>query len=246
MIGTHLKQALLEKGYTVVGVDRCKDDFVNPRYTSAVVDLADADALKKLYIKHEVTHTVHLAALAHTAGVDDLSYQAYYTANVANAENVFEAGKNGRVLFISTVDVYGFAKDKVNGESQTDPVSDYAKTKALAEESCKKICKSFNIYRLSPVYTDEIKRDIQKRYYLKYPDWAYIIGGGSFYEVLNVRKAVQTITDWMQTEPDGKTKVIKDDALLSTAEKIKEEKRRAGQSTCLKYRNGWSARAMLC
>ena len=37
--------------------------------------------------------------------------------------------------------------------------------KAIAENECKKL-PHFTIYRLAPVYTESIKRDIQKRYYL--------------------------------------------------------------------------------
>ena len=74
------------------------------------------------------------------------------------------------------------------------------------------------------MYTNKIKRDIQKRYYLKYPNWAYIIGKGTEYEVLYIDNAVAAMVEWVAFKPDGKTRVIKDEHRINTAEAIKEEK----------------------
>jgi hypothetical protein len=75
------------------------------------------------------------------------------------------------------------------------------------------------------VYTEDVKRDIQKRYYLKYPDWAYLIGKGSEYEVLSIENAVAAMVDWVATEPDGKIRVIKDEHRLETAASIEQERK---------------------
>lgn len=225
MIGSHLRDVLLHAGYCTVGVDRRDDGFEHPNYTAVVLDLSNKSALQEVFLKHHITHVIHLAALAHTTGEKDLSYDTYYAANVENAMNVFECGKDGKVLFISTVDVFGFTKGIVNSESPISPVTAYGKTKALAEKKCKEICKCYNVYRFSPVYTDEIKRDIQKRYYLKYPKVAYQIGKGSYYEVLNINVAISAIADWIKTGScDGSVKIIKDKKLLDTKKTIAEEK----------------------
>lgn len=224
MIGSQLRAELLRRGYAVIGADRRDDGYQAPGYTAVTIDLADQAALKELYTAYPITHTIHLAALAHTAGVADLSDEAYEQANVVNAKHVFEAAKHGKVLYISTVDVYGFVKGEVDDQTQPEPISIYGKTKAKGEAACRSICPSYSIYRFSPVYTDTIKRDIQKRYYLKYPNWAYQIGKDSRYQVLNVRKAVRVMADWLDTEPAGQCVVIKDDKMLSTAAMIQQEK----------------------
>ncbi len=227
MIGRHLVKGLLDKGYSVIGLARRETELRAEikNYKLYVVDLANREALERIYAENEITHTIHLAALAHTTGVEDLSETAYRQANVINAQIVFEAAKNANILFISTVDVYGFTKGVVSGDTEVHPISIYGKTKAEAEEILNKQGGKFNIYRLSPVYTEEVKRDIQKRYYLKYPDWAYIIGKGSEYEVLNIKKAVQVMVDWVAAEPDGMTRVIKDEHRLETAKVIEQERK---------------------
>jgi nucleoside-diphosphate-sugar epimerase len=224
MIGSRLTKALLDKGYEVIGLDRTEQRLNCEGYTHIQADLSDKAGLIDIYKRYPITHTIHLAALAHTKGVADLSKFAYRQANVINAQNVFEAAKSTKILFISTVDVYGFTKGTVSGETEVHPVSIYGKTKAEAEGLLKKQGGKFNIYRFSPVYTEDVKRDIQKRYYLKYPDWAYIIGKGSEYEVLNIDNAVAVMVDWVTTEPDGKIRVIKDEQRLDTAKVITSEK----------------------
>ena len=84
-----------------------------------------------IYRQYPITHTIHLAA-AHNR-VTDLQ-NAYRQANVINAQNVFKAAKDTNILFISTVDVYGFTKGVVGEETGIRPVSIYAKTKAESEK----------------------------------------------------------------------------------------------------------------
>ena len=238
MIGSHLTKALLDKGYEVIGLDRTEQRLNCEGYTHIQADLSDKAGLEQVYQQYKITHTIHLAALAHTKGRADLSEATYRQANVTNAQNVFEAAKDTNILFISTVDVYGFVKGAVTGETEVRPVSIYGKTKAEAEKILKKQGGKFNIYRFSPVYTEEVKRDIQKRYYLKYPDWAYIIGRGSEYEVLNIDNAVAAMVDWVATEPDGKIRVIKDEHRLDTAEMIASEKK-AGKAKHILHFPRW-------
>jgi nucleoside-diphosphate-sugar epimerase len=225
MIGSRLIKALLDKDYAVIGLDRTEQRLNYQGYTHLQADLSDKAGLKDIYQQYTITHTIHLAALAHERKGVDLSETAYRQANVINAQNVFEAAKGTNILFISTVDVYGFTKGTVSGETEVRPVSIYGKTKAEAEKILTKQGGKFNIYRFSPVYTEDVKRDIQKRYYLKYPEWAYIIGKGSEYEVLSIDNAVTAIAEWVVTEPDGKIKVIKDEHRLDTAAVIEQERK---------------------
>ena len=187
MIGSFVAEKLLEQGYEVIGIDRANAKIDDKNYAHETVDLADFSAVKSVYEKYQIDRTVHFAALAHTAGENDLSWDRYYKINVECAENVFTAAceSNSPILQISTVDVYGFTKGVVNAATPIHPVTNYGKSKALAEEKLKEICEgygnSYSIYRFSPVYTPEIKRDIQKRYYLKFPSIAYLIGDSTEY-----------------------------------------------------------------
>lgn len=225
MIGSYVVKGLIEKGHTVIGVDRRKNDNVN-RLEQVVLDLSSKEDVNRLFETHKIDRAIHLAALAHTAGMKNLTWETYYKINVECAENVFEAcASHGvPVLFISTVDAIGMVKGLITPETELNPISNYGKSKALAEGRVKEICSKWNIYRFSPVYTPDVKRDIEKRYYLKYPNWAYRIGKGEQFEVLNVTGAVAAMVDWVDKEVDNTIHVIKDPELLDINKLIAAEK----------------------
>lgn len=222
MIGRALVKGLLDDGFEVIGVDRRLGNDGRARYI--MVDLGNREMLAEVIREHNPDKVVHLAALAHTTGEDDLSYEKYYHVNVECAENVFHVAENRPLLFISTVDVFGFTKGIVTAESEIHPVTFYGKTKALAEESCRQTCSHYTIFRLSPVYTPTVKRDIQKRYYLKFPNWAYVIGKGTEYEVLNIDLAVEKMVEWCKNSADNQIHIIKDELPMNTRDYIQREK----------------------
>ena len=55
------------------------------------------------------------------------------------------------------------------------------------------------IARFAPVYTDDDRHDIQKRFYLKFPSLAFVVGKGVRYTFLDIRRAVHVIPHF----PDG-------------------------------------------
>ena len=226
MIGGYVVKGLIEKGHTVIGVDRVKSKADYPGFKQVVLDLSSKDDVLRVFEEDKIDRAIHLAALAHTKGVKDTSWDAFKKVNVDCAENVFEASAkyNVPILFISTVDAIGMVKGVITPDTELNPISNYGKSKALAEARLKAICKVWNIYRFSPVYTPEIKRDIEKRYYLKYPNWAYKIGDGEKFEVLNINGAVAAMVDWVDKKVDNTIHVIKDPELLDINELIKTEK----------------------
>lgn len=226
MIGTRLVRRLIETGKTVVGIDRRSSEFQIDGYTHRTVDLSDATAVKEVFDSYEIDRVIHLAALAHTVGVKDTSYQAYYNINVKCAENIFLCAESMQipVLFISTVDVYGFVRGTATAETVPHPVSVYGKTKYFAEQKLKECCSNYDIFRFAPVYANDIKRDIQKRYYLRYPNWAYKIGKGMSYELLNIDTAVEHMADWCEKAPTSKVFNIKDETLTNAAACLAEER----------------------
>ncbi len=226
MIGSHVVKGLLEKGHSVIGVDLRLSKEKSPSFTQIILDLLSKVGVMQLFDDKKIDRVIHLAALAHTAGVKDVSWEAFKRVNVDCAENLFEAcaKHNVPVLFISTVDAIGMVKGLITPDTELNPISNYGKSKAMAEGRLKDICKVWNIYRFSPVYTPEVKRDIEKRYYLKYPNWAYKIGNGGQFEVLNVTGAVSAMVDWVDKKVDNTIHVIKDTELLDINDMIKAEK----------------------
>ena len=232
MIGGYVVNGLIDKGHTVIGVDLRKNDNLNVNHNDnanllaqVVLDLGDKEAVERVFEGHRIDRCIHLAALAHTKGVADTSWEAFRKVNVDCAVNLFEvcAKHDVPVLFISTVDAIGMVKGLITPETELNPISNYGKSKAMAEGRLKEICKVWDIYRFSPVYTEDVKRDIQKRYYLKYPDWAYLIGGGQQFEVLNVKGAVAAMVDWVDKDVNNTIHIIKDEKLLDSAKVIAEE-----------------------
>ena len=229
MIGCNVVKGLIEKGHMVIGVNRRKNDNANEydsKFSQVVLDLGAKEAIMQLFEDKKIDRVIHLAALAHTKGVVDISWEAFKKVNVDCAENLFEAcaKHDVPVLFISTVDAIGIVKGVIKPDTELNPISNYGKSKAMAEGRLKEICKDWNIYRFSPVYTPEIKRDIEKRYYLKYPNWAYKIGDGEKFEVLNINGAVAAMVNWVDKKVDNTIHVIKDPELLDINDLIKAEK----------------------
>lgn len=226
MIGGYVVKGLIEKGHTVVGVDRRLSDAKISGFNQIILDLSSKEAVMQLFDDKKIDRVIHLAALAHTAGMKNLTWEVYYKINVECAENVFEAcaKHNIPVLFISTVDAIGMVKGLITPDTKLNPISNYGKSKAMAEGRLKDICKVWNIYRFSPVYTPDVKRDIEKRYYLKYPNWAYKIGDGGQFEVLNVTGAVAAMVEWVDRKVDNTIHVIKDPELLDINKLIVVEK----------------------
>ena len=226
MIGSYVVKGLIGKGHTVIGVDRVKPKEELEGLYPVILDLASKDDVMRVFNENKIDRCIHLAALAHTAGMKNLTWETYRKINIECAENVFEAcaKHDVPVLFISTVDAIGMVKGLITPETELNPISNYGKSKALAEGRLKEICKVWNIYRFSPVYTPEVKRDIEKRYYLKYPNWAYKIGKGGQFEVLNITGAVSAMVDWVDKKVDNTMHVIKDQELLDINDLIKAEK----------------------
>lgn len=226
MIGSYVVKGLIEKGHTVIGVDRISKDIKFEGLTQIILDLSSKEAIMQLFDDKKIDRVIHLAALAHTAGMKNLTWETYRKINIECAENVFDAcaKHNVPVLFISTVDAIGMVKGLITPDTELNPISNYGKSKAIAEGRLKEICKVWNIYRFSPVYTPDVKRDIEKRYYLKYPNWAYKIGKGEQFEVLNVTGAVASMVDWVDKKVDNTVHVIKDKELLDINDLIKTEK----------------------
>ena len=225
MIGGYVVKGLIDKGHTIVGVDRRKSENEYQGLSQVVLDLTSKNDVMRLFGEYKIDRVIHLAALAHTAGVEDISWEAFKKANVDCAENIFEACAKHHipVLFISTVDAIGMVKGVIKPDTELNPISDYGKSKAMAESRLKEICNEWNIYRFSPVYTPDIKRDIEKRYYLKYPNWAYKIGDGEKFEVLNITGAIAAMVDWVDKKVDNTIHVIKDPELLDVNDLIKAE-----------------------
>jgi UDP-glucuronate 4-epimerase len=121
-IGMHVARRLLETGRAVIGVDNL-NAYYDPRLKEArlaqlagfadfgfeKVDIADRDAIAKLFAQCRFAHVVHLAA---QAGVRHslLEPHAYVDANLVGFVNVLEGCRHTgcrHLLYASSSSVYG-------------------------------------------------------------------------------------------------------------------------------------------
>ena len=148
-IGFHLCRSLLAKGMELVGIDNMSASALSLKearlaqlapsraFRFTRMDLADADALSKLFAAEGFTHVVNLAA---QAGVR-YSLQnpsAYIRSNLVGFGNLLEACRHNQVehlVYASSSSVYGLNSTMPFATSQNvdHPVSLYAATKKSNE-----------------------------------------------------------------------------------------------------------------
>ncbi len=156
-IGSHSAEALLERGYRVIGVDNFCDFYdrswkemnlksvgvgkgLGNRFEVEEIDITDGAAIDMLVAKAKPVAILHLAAMA---GVrPSIEQPAYYArVNVEGTTHLLQAAvrhKVGKFLFASSSSVYGnMAKVPFSEEDPvSEPISPYAATKRSGELLC--------------------------------------------------------------------------------------------------------------
>jgi UDP-glucose 4-epimerase len=117
MIGSHLLDVLLEKGYMVTGIDNLsygnldniQHNLAHPNFKFYRIDIRELDSLKILAKDKDII--VHLAAFKKIGEKDDA--MPTFSINGKGTENVLEVAKmwGCKVVYASTSDVYGMSPD---------------------------------------------------------------------------------------------------------------------------------------
>jgi UDP-glucuronate 4-epimerase len=149
-IGMHLSRRLLARGDTVVGVDnlnayydpQLKRDRLallqnEPRFKFVQADIADRDAMERLFTQYSFASVVNLAA---QAGVrySLTNPHAYVEANIVGFMNILEGCRHhevGHLVYASSSSVYGGNQAMPFSEHKgvDHPISLYAATKKANE-----------------------------------------------------------------------------------------------------------------
>lgn len=130
-VGTNLITLLrATSGYELINIDKNQ----SPEFESIthIANVLDKNSLVKLL---KGIDTVVLLAAEHKDNVTPISL--YYDVNVGGMRNVLEAmEENGvkRIVFTSSVAIYGLNKENPNEQSPADPFNHYGKSKWQAEE----------------------------------------------------------------------------------------------------------------
>lgn len=128
-IGTRVCRLLEERGQPFEIVDlKMSRSFPN---RTKIADIRDQDALRAAVTGDVV---IHLAAV-HRDDIND--HALYYSTNVDGTRNLCAlAEERGirRMVFTSTVAVYGFAEPDTDENGALDPFNDYGRSKLQAED----------------------------------------------------------------------------------------------------------------
>lgn len=159
-IGSHLSEALLGSGHTVIGLD-CLDRSSNrsikqdnlkivlnhPCFKWHNINLLDADLEQYICDADAVFHLAGIAGVRNSWGA---SFSDYLQANVLLTQKVLEACKKAsglkKLVYASSSSVYGGSDESYSSEqSPTRPISPYGLTKLAGEQLCSLYYKEFGI-----------------------------------------------------------------------------------------------------
>ena len=142
-IGSHLTDALLQKGHQVVVIDNLstgKKENVNPKAKFIKADITNFAQLSKIFKKEKPRAVFHLAAIARVplSVKDPVSTSK---SNILGTVHVFKAAVDTgvkRVVFASSSSVYGDQKTLPLKETMTaSPISPYGLQKLVGEQFAK-------------------------------------------------------------------------------------------------------------
>ncbi len=149
-IGSHLTDALLARGDTVIGVDEFNDYYdpaikrrnlaeagKNPLFTLYTADICDESRVREVFERERPEVVVHLAA---RAGVRPSlkDPNLYHRVNVIGSQHILDACRDFRpshLVFASSSSVYGGSTEVPFKETNPvmRPISPYAATKRMNE-----------------------------------------------------------------------------------------------------------------
>lgn len=160
-LGSELTKQLLEKDYEVKALvlesskklDSLKCEYKN-KLEITVGNICSKEDLQKSIKGIDVVY--HLAAKVHCQPKNQSDIDDFYKINTEASELLFNVcleEKIKRVVFYSSVSVYGESNEVIDVNSKRNPMTPYAKSKQRAEKIAMKLYKekSFPIIIIQPV-----------------------------------------------------------------------------------------------
>jgi nucleoside-diphosphate-sugar epimerase len=173
-IGTHFCDDLLEKGVTVLNLDK-KPPFKDAhRVFWHIADILDEQAIQKEFADFQPTHVVHLAARAVLDGesLDDFKENTVGTQNVLKAIQITPSVS--RVVIASTQYVFKQSGKMPMDDRHFEPYGLYGQSKVITENLTREanLACCWTIIRPTavwgawhPVYVDGLWRVMKKGWY---------------------------------------------------------------------------------
>ncbi len=162
-IGSHVIRSLLKKypNYQILNVDKLtyagnlenlKDVSDHENYRFEKIDIVDAEALRAIFKKYEVTDVIHLAAESHVdrsieGPMEFVMTNVVGTVNLLQVAKDFWAGGENHVFHhVSTDEVFGSlgAEGLFTEETSYDPRSPYSASKASSDHFARAFFHTYN------------------------------------------------------------------------------------------------------
>lgn len=154
LLGSHLSRYLLDKGYTVIGIDDLSGgylDFVDQRIISSdkfyKIDLTDAEGLNKIFEENKPDYVYHFAAYA-AEGLSPFIRNFNYTSNLICSANVINSCINHevkKIIFTSSMAVYGEGNPPFTEDQNPNPADPYGIAKYAVEMDLKLANEQFGL-----------------------------------------------------------------------------------------------------
>lgn len=189
LMGSELAEALLSKGFKVIGVDNTPGSGTDdPNYTFIQASVDNKDAVIKAMNENSADVLVHLACTvdndllnvitpAHekqSGAVDKFLYKAAVTAGISD------------IILVSTHQVYAHQKTRepIRETADEKPSSAYAKMKYDSEKALAKALKGSSskgvIARVCPIYTKDYAPNLHAKIFDPKDGCSYIYGYGDY------------------------------------------------------------------
>lgn len=150
LVGSHFARHLLEKEHEVIGVDNLMggySDFIDERVKFHMSDLVDWRQVEKIFDIEQPDTVCHFAAYA-AEGLSPFIRRFNYMNNVVVSANVINACLNHgvkKLIFTSSMSVYGKGEPPFTENDQLMPIDPYGIAKYTVEQDIRTAGEQFGL-----------------------------------------------------------------------------------------------------
>lgn len=238
-LGVRLVAALLGRGERVRVYDLARSEDLDARAEFTAGDIRDGALLQSAAEGAEVIH--HLVGLMPQARAAAELMQAVNVEGTRNALAAAVAVKARRLIFLSSMEVYGFPeRSPFDEEHPRRPVGEYGRNKVEAEALCLEYQKKYGLETVSLRPSTLVGPGLNEPTFLRlldlldHPPFIFPLPGGgrSRFQMTAVRDCVSAcILAAEKNEAAGRAFNIGADDTLSMRDQAAELLRRMGQTT---------------
>jgi len=149
-IGSHMNKLLTKKGFDTIVFDNLVYGHEKAVKWGCLIiaDLADKEALNKVFAENNIEAVFHFAAYAYV-GESVAEPSKYYVNNVSNTLNLLETMRKygcDKIIFSSTCATYGEPeKMPITEDMPQNPINPYGKSKLVVEQILRDYGKAYGL-----------------------------------------------------------------------------------------------------